>query len=213
MTPTPDEALVYGFDPLCGWCFGFRPTMQAVLAQHADLPVELLCGGLVLGERVRPVAADRAYLVQGLERVKQVSGVEAGAAFYEQLLAAGTYVSNSEPPCRAIVVMQQLAPAKAYAFADSLPHAYYGLGQPLDDGQVLQELVAAQGVEAEAFLQHWQSDEAKASTEAAFAHARSLGIGTYPTLLYRRGREARLIAQGWLDPQQAAEAVALARRS
>jgi putative protein-disulfide isomerase len=206
-----DEELIYGFDPLCGWCFAFRPTMHAIVEAQPDLPVRVLYGGLVVGERVEPIAAQRDYLIRGLAQVRQTAGVVAGDAFYNGLLADGTYISNSEPPCRAIWTMQQLAPDQAYAFADALPDAFYGRGLPLDDERVLGELVAARGVDVESFLTLWRSDDARRGTQDAFAFARANGITMYPTLLYRRGDRAAVVARGFMPPQDAVAQIAALR--
>jgi putative protein-disulfide isomerase len=205
------EELIYGFDPLCGWCFAFGPTMRALTEANPDLPVRLRYGGLVVGERVQPIAVMRDYLIQGLEQVRRTAGVAAGPDFYNGLLAQGTYISNSEPPCRAIYTMEQLAPAQAYAFAATLPDAFYVHGLPLDDEQVLGELVTPHGVDAEQFLAFWRSEVARDGTAAAFAQARSEGFNTYPTLLYRRGAQLALLGRGYLSPTDAVAHVAALR--
>ena len=208
---THDEELIYGFDPLCGWCFAFRPTMAAVRAAFPKLPIRMLMGGLVLGERVRSIANDRAYLLRGLEQVQQRSGVVAGRAFYEGILAEGTYVSDSEPPCRAVQVALELDPVRAYAFADSLPDAYYGRGMPLNRGEVLGELASAQGIDGEALVARWQSDAARAATQTAFMAGRAAGITMYPTLRYRRGGQTTTVVQGFMAPGEAVEQISALR--
>jgi putative protein-disulfide isomerase len=124
------------------------------------------------------------------------------------LLAEGTYISNSEPPCRAIVVMQQLAPAGAYTFADAIPEAFYVRGLRPDDPHVLAELASANGADPEAFLQGWHSDAAREATQAAFALARGEGFVSYPTLVYRRGDAITIVARGFLPPADAVARVA-----
>lgn len=198
-----DEELIYGFDPLCGWCFAFGPTFRAIRAAHPDLPVVVLYGGLVLGERVGPIAGHRDYLLHGLEQVRQTAGVAAGPAFLDGLLAEGSYVSNSEPPCRAIWAMEQLAPAAAPDFAAALPDAHYIDGQPLDDAEVLAALAARHGVSGAAFVELWQSGAARSGVQHAFSRARAVGIRSYPTVLYRRGDEAWQIALGFAPPAAA----------
>ncbi|NJM06020.1 hypothetical protein HC891_07225 [Candidatus Gracilibacteria bacterium] len=170
-------------------------------------PIELQMGGLVLGERVRPIIYDREYLVRGLAEVERVAGVRAGAPFFEGLLAEGSYVSDSEPPCRAVVVMQELAPERAFAFAHALPAAYYEEGRPLDDPALIGEIAATHGVDAERFVAHWQSDEARAATQRAFMAARAAGIVSYPTLRYRRAERTITLVKGFMAPEEAVQVV------
>jgi putative protein-disulfide isomerase len=206
------EELIYGFDPLCGWCFAFGPSFRAILAAHPDLPVQLRYGGLVLGERVGPIAGHRDYLVRGLEQVRQTAGVAAGSAFLNGLLAEGTYISDSEPPCRALYAMEQIAtPAQVAAFAGDLPDRHYIDGKPLDDLDVLASLAAKHGADPEAFAQLWPSEQARAGVQRAFAAARAFGISSYPTLIYRDGDELHMVARGFAPPEAAVARVSQLR--
>lgn len=207
-----EETLLYHFDPLCGWCFAFRPTMQAIREAYPAVPITLRYGGLVVGERVAPIASARDYLIQGLAEVQRRAGVTAGPAFYETLLADGNYISNSEPPCRAMLVMQELAPDQAYDFADALIAAFYLHGHPLDDPQLLADLAAARGADPAAFLRRWQSDEARADLQRAFAATRASGLRTYPTLLYQAGTQVTALVEGYMAPPAALERIASLRR-
>jgi putative protein-disulfide isomerase len=208
-----DEELIYGFDPLCGWCFAFGPTYRAIRAAHPDLPVRMRYGGLVLGERVGPIAGHRDYLLRGLEQVRQTAGVAAGAAFLDGLLAEGAYVSDSEPPCRAIYAMERLAPATAADFAADLPDIHYVDGKPLDDVAVLAELAGRHGADPAAFAELWLSDEARAGVQQAFEAARAFGIRSYPTVLYRRGQQLAQVAQGFAPPELAVARVRALREA
>lgn len=209
-----DEELIYGFDPLCGWCFAFGPSYRAIRAAHPDLPVRMRYGGLVLGERVGPIAGHRDYLLRGLEQVRRTAGVAAGPAFLDGLLAEGAYISDSEPPCRAIYVMEQLAPAAAAAdFAADLPDIHYVDGKPLDDVDVLAALAARHGADPAVFAELWLGDGARAGVQQAFAAARAFGITSYPTVLYHKGDRLQPVAQGFAPPAAAAARVTALRAS
>ncbi|NJN17595.1 MAG: DsbA family protein [Oscillochloris sp.] len=203
MTNESNERLLYGFDPLCGWCFAFGPTIDAIRAEHADLAIELRYGGLVVGERVAPIAASRDYLRSGLAQVAQRAGVAAGDAFYNGLLSEGSYVSNSEPPCRAIWAAEQVAPDRALDFALALPQAFYQEGMPLDDERVLTTLAERHNIESQRLLALWRSGEARTNTQTAFIQTRAAGFTSYPTLAYQQGARTILIARGWLAPTEA----------
>lgn len=211
-TQNTQEELIYGYDPLCGWCYAFRPVMEAVTEAHPDLHVRIACGGLVVGERVGPIADSRGYLLAGQEQLRQRAGVVFGDAFLNGLLAEGTHISNSEPPCRAVWVAQQIAPDRAYAFAHELPHAHYWRGLPLDEANVLGDLAAEQGIDRDAFIARWQSDEAKRETQAWFAASRAEGVTMYPTLFYRDGNDTHLIVRGYLPPSAVVERLSALRK-
>lgn len=189
--------LIYGYDPICGWCYAFAPQMARLHEMMPEMPIEMAYGGLVVGERVQPIAKSRGYLTNGEQQLKGTTGVEFGEAFKEGLLAEGTHISDSEPPCRAVWTTEQIAPEQAYAFANDLPHAHYWRGLPLDNAEVLGELAAKHGIDVEAFVTLWDSDEARAGVQEAFAAARQRGISSYPTLIFDNGEKQFLVARGW----------------
>ena len=44
-----NQQLIYFADPMCSWCWGFSPAMEAVTAKYGDqLPVRLILGGLLM---------------------------------------------------------------------------------------------------------------------------------------------------------------------
>lgn len=201
MTDLP--VLLYAYDPLCGWCFGFGPAMRQIRAELAgEVRVELACGGLVTGERVRPVAADREYLVAGLARVEQVTGVRAGAAYFDGLLAEGTWVSDSEPPCRALRVVLDLqaeglaGPDAAIDLGHALTDALYVDGLAPDAPETIRRCATAVGLDGDEVVRRWQDPQAREATARWFAAVRAQGVTTYPSLFLRHDDRLVPLAEG-----------------
>lgn len=185
--------LVYGNDVLCGWCFATGPAIAEAKQRLGDaVQWRIECGGLVVGDRVRPVGADREYLVAGLQSVEAMTGRAAGAAYIERVLDVGTWVSDSEPACRAVLVAQEMAPSVAVEFSHWLTDALYLDGRVPDDPDVLRDAARAHGIDGDELLARWATPDAVAMTEAAFRRARSLGVSTYPSLFMER--DDRLVA-------------------
>ena len=191
----PLEELWYGMDPLCGWCFAFRPVMAGLLAAE-PLPVRVLTGGLVLGARVEPIAAMRDYIRAGFARIRELAGVDMGPGF-AALLDEGTWISDSEPPCRAIAVAESLDESRTYAMADALCGGFYERGLRLDDVGALRDVAESVGLDGDAFVLRHTSEEAKALVQVRFDEAQALGVTSYPLLAYRRGDTVVALAQGW----------------
>jgi putative protein-disulfide isomerase len=174
--------VVYANDPLCGWCFAIGPSLnEAHRRLGSEVQWRIECGGLVVGERVRPIAADRDYLVAGFAQVKSASGREPGEQYWSDVVAPGSWISNSEPACRAVLLVQQLRPEIAMKFSHSLTDALYLHGQTPENPETLR-MVADFGLDPDEFIATWQSPAAIDMTTAAFAHARKLGVTTYPSL-------------------------------
>ncbi len=199
-----ETTLLYGYDPLCGWCYVFRPSIEAVASALPDLAIELKMGGLVLGERAQPMRVARDYLVGAMARAEAASGVAFGAGFREGLLLEDAYAMDSATTCRAVVAAQRQGDARqAFAFAEAYSHAIYHDGRKPDAPDTLRALAADVGLEGEALVAYWSSPQAAQATAEAFAEARALGISSYPTLALR-DPEGRLtpVQQGYASPAQ-----------
>ena len=178
--------LIYGFDPLCGWCFGFVPAMRAFTDGHPDVPVELVLGGLVTGERVGPYREMVPYIRQASERLQAVTGRRPSNAFFDRIGASGTIGSSVEP---SIVIQDVLdhEPERGLAFAHDVIKAHFEDGADLNDRALYARLFADHGIDRPipAF------DEAHRERIARrFEGARMLGIDSFPTLIAVRGEGA-----------------------
>jgi putative protein-disulfide isomerase len=212
MTELP--VLEYGFDPLCGWCYAFGPSIDAMRAAFPGaFQLRLLQGGLVVGERVQPMRLARDYLLRAMPEAERRSGVKFGAAFKEGLLREDDYAMGSEPACRAVVVACELAAQTANAdagvdFGLSLTRAIYRDGRKPDDPATLATLAEQVGLSPDSLVTAWASDGARARTQRAFAEARQAGISMYPTLRWREGDRRTELLRGYLGPDESVALVA-----
>ena len=170
--------LIYGYDPICGWCFGAVPAVRAVAERF---PVRLAMAGLVVGERVGPAAAMEPYVRQASERLKAVTGRAPSDAFYAWMRSPGA-IAASAPPAVAVHAVQRKRPEAALAFAHAVTEAHYREGMNPNDPDAYASLLAehAPGVTLPDL-----HDPALA--EAAFREGRRLGIRSFPTFLLEHG--------------------------
>jgi putative protein-disulfide isomerase len=198
-TPT----IVYGNDPLCGWCFAIGPALlKARLALADEVTFRIECGGLVTGERVRPIALDRDYLVAGFRQVKATSGREPGPNYWSRVVEPGTWVSNSEPACRAVLVAQKIAPGQAIEFSCALTDALYVEGDLPDDSATVRRIAEDVGIDADELFRIWSLPDGAMLTADAFAHARQLGVTSYPSLYLEVGSRLKPILSGFATTDQ-----------
>ena len=172
--------LIYGFDPLCGWCYGFVPAMRAVRAARPHLPVTLLMAGLVTGPRAGPYADALPYIRGASERLREVTGRAPSAAFFELIATPGVR-GDSAPPCVAIHAVQREAPDAALDFAHAVIEAHFERGADLNRPETYAPLLARH---APRVALPDLADPALA--EAAWSDGRALGVASFPALILRR---------------------------
>jgi putative protein-disulfide isomerase len=203
---TPKPTLVYGFDPLCGWCFAFRGVLKELRAALGDrVQWEIACGVLVTRERMKPIGEMAEYLLAGEQMLHDAVGVRFGAGF-RKLLADGNWVSQSEPPCRAVVLTQRLfGSSAAFQFGDELIRGFYEDGRPPDQPQVLRAAATQAGVDADRLLAAW--DKGPAETAAELGKARESGVRIYPSVFLKRDQDLRPIYEGFAKAAELKELV------
>jgi putative protein-disulfide isomerase len=194
-------SLVYAFDPLCGWCFAFRPVIRA-LREITEARADWLIGGcgLVKGARAVPMIEAADYLRRGMAAVEKRTMVRFGAPFTENLLKSN-HVAHSEPPCRAIFLAQEMGSSKqAFEFAEALTSAFYEDGQRLDDDATLLDCAEQAALDGAVFLQRFHAPESKAATAVAFAAWEQRGVTSYPAILIETPSGAlRTVLSGYVD--------------
>lgn len=168
---------IYGYDPICGWCYGAAPVMRVVAER---MPVRLVMAGLVVGERVGPAAAMEPYVRQASERLRAVTGRAPSEAFYAWMRSPGA-VAASAPPAVAVDTVRHERPDAALAFAHAVTEAHYADGMDPNDPAAYAPLIDkhAPGVAL-------PDIHDSALAEAAFAEGRMMGIRSFPTFALER---------------------------
>lgn len=197
--------LVYGFDPICGWCFGFRTAVASLRQSLAGrVRWRVACGGLVTVARITPIGQTREYLQRGMAMVEAGTDARFGEGFTKGLLAQGTWVSTSEPGCRAVLLVQTLEGSeKALDFGDELSRAFYVDGRPTDDVDSLKRVAQKTKVDASRLLEAWSAPGAEHQTWQAFSKAREEGVSSYPSMFLDRGRGLEPVVSGCLPADEA----------
>lgn len=181
-TPTP--TLHYIFDPLCGWCYGAAPLVDAARAV-AGLHVAPHGGGMMTGSNRQPVTdALRRYVMPHDERIAGLTGQTFGKDYVDGLLRDTGAVFDSEPPTTAILAAETLA-GRGLDLLKRLQVAHYVEGKRIADPAVLKALAREIGLDGEAFDAAYAAADG-ADTAAHIAASRKLlaqvgGTG-FPTL-------------------------------
>ena len=192
--------LIYGFDPLCGWCYGIVPAMRRLAQDHPEVPVRLVMAGLVSGERVGPYAEMEGYIRGAAGHLREVTGRAPSEAFF-RLIASPGVEGNSGPPSVAIAHVAGHAPERAVEFAHRVIEAHFEEGADLNAPATYGPLLREAGVEAP--LPDIRDPDL---AEAIWEPGRRIGIRSFPTLAVVKGGQARVLPPEY-DPGRLSELV------
>ena len=194
-----ERELIYVGDPMCSWCWGVAPELDSLVERHPDLPLRIVVGGLRPGPAAQTVDRRLAeYLAHHWEAVAERSG----QPFDDSLLEREGWLYDTEPACRAVVTMRELAPDLTFDFFKRLQRAFYAEGIVLSDGDAIRPLVDEFEVDADRFMEGFDSEAAVKVTWQDFSLARSWGINGFPTILVRHGDSASIVARGYTSADE-----------
>ena len=199
--------LVHVFDAYCGWSHAFSPTLLEIVARHPELQVEVVSGGLFTGTRRVPI---RGFdHIQGANAaISKVTGAEFGEA-YQQLVADGSFVMDSEAAARGFAALRAAAPDRAVELAVALQHAFYLDGHGLSTPDTYRKVADAAGLDADAVVAAFQSPAAGNAAVADFNRAAELGVIGFPTLLAVHGGTTAVLARGHATADQVDQRLAV----
>lgn len=181
--------LHYIFDPLCGWCYGAAPLVEAARAVPG-LAVAFHGGGMMTGSNRRQITPEwRGYVLPHDRRIEQLSGQPFGDAYVNGLLNDTTAMMDSAPPITAILAAEMLA-GKGLDMLQRVQRAHYVDGLRIADLPVLLALAQELGLDGAAF-QAAYARQAGAATQQHIDASRALlaqvGGQGFPTFVLDDG--------------------------
>ncbi len=189
--------ILYIYDPLCGWCYGFSPVIRQLKNQYqSQLDFQVYSGGMAVGHRTAPIKQAYGYIKNALGVVEQTTGVRFGSEFRD-LLEDGSYVYNSIPPCLALTVFKDLSAQNPVDFADDLQHAFFYEGKSLNDLATLQTLAERYDIAPEDFAQAYQDERYRRMMYNEFRYCQQLGVTGFPTLIFQHSDQMKVLSRGY----------------
>ncbi|MEQ8472790.1 MAG: DsbA family protein [Marinoscillum sp.] len=190
-----DEVL-YLFDPLCGWCFGFSPTIVDFRNQHPELDFRAVPGGMITGARVAPYHTMNDYIQNAKERLESHTGTKFGKDYLNKITPSDILM-DSVPPSKALVTLESFGVDTIDA-AHILQQAHFVKGKDYNDLNTYVELATTFHIEKGAFVSKYDSVEMDLAVKEAFNWVQRAGVNGFPTVILKRKDQYFLIARGFM---------------
>ncbi len=170
--------LYYVHDPMCSWCWGYKPTITQLKQQLPGvIQFEYVVGGLAPDSNL-PMAPEMCQKIEGIWRqIHQQLGTQFNHAFWQKC----TPVRSTYPACRAVI---------AAGFQDSyeqmlhaLQEAYYLRAMPPHEEATFVQLAREIGMDVGQFTNDFNGKLLEGVFEDQLSLARSMGVNSYPSLV------------------------------
>ena len=193
--------LVYVYDPLCGWCFGFHSNLVKLIEEYGhEFAFQSFVGGLIVGDRVATLDISYPAIKESVGVVEKRTSVQFGEGFRTNVLTnMDSYIMDSLPLSKAHILLRAHDPSRQTEIIGALHNYIYRDGKPLDDLAELSGLAEQFGMDKELFLRNMALKNITDVTEKEFETITNWGVRGFPFLFALNGSEAMVICQGYTD--------------
>lgn len=185
--------LYYFGDPMCSWCWGFRPVLEQVDQEYPELERVMVLGGLRGGEEA-PMSDDLAGMIRNAwTRIEGSTGQQ----FNHDLWKLHRPLATTWPACRAVLAARLLDPKSEWGFMVAMFGAYFT--RALDPSSQATHLLIAeeQGFDRNVYMSMLESEQVERSLQTDLRTTHRFGITGFPSVVLSIAGNNYLISPGY----------------
>ncbi len=179
--------LIYCYDPMCSWCWGFKPTWKALQKalepsiESGELSINTMLGGLAVDSN-DPMPTQMQTMLQGTwERIANQLGTEFNFDFWTLCQPR----RSTYPACRACFVARDHNLESD--MLQAIQEAYYLKAKNPSDIDTLSHCAEHIGLNPIEFQKAMQHTKDQGLLEKEINSARNLELNSFPSLAVLKG--------------------------
>lgn len=173
-------------DPMCSWCWAFKPTWEKIRAGLGDVVHQNVVGGLA-PDSAEPMPKDMQVMLQ--ETWQHIQTAVPGTEFNFDFWKIGKPRRSTYPSCRAVLCAAAQNPEFEEPMISAIQHAYYLEARNPSDNDVLTSLAGDIGCDVNRFATQLESPEIEEALQKDFMLARQMGVRGFPSLVLLSGNQ------------------------
>jgi putative protein-disulfide isomerase len=177
--------LYYVHDPMCSWCWAFRPTLLKLRQMlPAGIEFKQLLGGLAPDTDQPMDPAMRQQLQETWRRIQlKLPDTRFNFDFWHKTQPRrATY-----PACRAVLAARRLDPIMENPMILAIQQAYYLHARNPSDNAVLIQLATELGLPGERFGELLYNQQTQTLLAEEIEQAHHMGAHSFPSLVLQQG--------------------------
>lgn len=181
--PVRAPTIIYVHDPMCSWCWGYRPVLDELRSQLSDsIGWRNLLGGLAPDSEAPMPDETRAMVMDHWRRIQAELGTEFNFDFWTHCRPR----RSTYPACRAVIAAR--AQGAEEAMIGAIQRAYYLRALNPSNVSTLIRLAAEIGLDRARFASDLGAAETRSTLLTEIGQARAMGISRFPALVLDDGR-------------------------
>lgn len=191
--------LYYVHDPMCSWCWGFRPVwLQVRQALAGKINIETILGGLAADSDLLMPADMQVSIRDTWKRIQNdIPGTIFNFDFWTQCQPR----RSTYPSCRAVIAAGLQGNEFSNAMILAIQQAYYLRAKNPSDEVVLIQLSDEIGLNVKRFEADIISENCNKLLEDEISLTRHLGVKAFPSLVFSYKEYNTLIHINYTDSE------------
>lgn len=187
------EILYFG-DPMCSWCWGFAPVLNAIEKKFGDeAPVSVIVGGLHAYDNFPMSKTYKANIRHHWEDVNKATGALFDYTFFNR----DGFVLDTEPACRAVVTARLMNKSILIPFYKSISRSFYSENKDTTDLKQFKSLAEEVGLDFVDFSKIYNQLKTKENTRNDFNFTKKIGVTGFPTVIIKEDEKMALLTAGY----------------
>lgn len=174
-------ALVYIMDPMCSWCWAFKPVLASIRQTFPELAYYTLAGGLA-PDSDEPMPEAQQSQISAIWRKIEA---QVGTRFNHDFWQACQPRRSTYPSCRALLLARK--EHKEDAMISAIQQAYYLDAKNPSDSDTLVACAIKIGMDGDRFVEELNNEETCTELEQELSFNHRLGVRSFPTLVLKNG--------------------------
>ena len=197
--------LYYLHDPMCSWCWGFKPTWDIVTKQlNGKIKIISLLGGLAPDSDEDMPLQTRDYVQSNWRKIEEkIPATKFNYDFWTKCKPR----RSTYPACRAVISARIQNSNCESSMISAIQKCYYLDAQNPSDEDVLVRLALELGLDAEKFHFDLSSEIVNKTLLAEISLAKSLEMRRMPSLSLQTARGLKEISIDYLDADYIVEQI------
>ncbi|WP_087017819.1 DsbA family protein [Thaumasiovibrio subtropicus] len=188
--------LYYFHDPMCSWCWGFKPVWEQVKqALPESVEVVNILGGLAPDSDVRMSTETEGYIRATWKKIE----AQLGRPFNHQFWDVCVPKRSTYPACRAVIAAS--VQGKEEEMIEAIQSAYYLRALSPSELRVLLLLAEELGLDQALFEEHMESDELDALLAEEVAFYQKANVSGFPSLMLVKDQTAFPLLINYEEPR------------
>ncbi|SKA91724.1 putative protein-disulfide isomerase [Thiothrix eikelboomii] len=194
---TKTATLYYIYDPMCSWCYAFRPIWREVQQQlPRQLQVTTVLGGLAPDtEEPMPLAMQHKVRANWQQIIQTVPATIFNFDFWTQCQPR----RSTYPACRAVLAAEAQQLNAGSKMLEAIQNAYYQQARNPSETSTLLALATELALDSARFACDLQSPEIQNQLEQNLDLADQLGVSSFPSLILHNQQGLNRIQHSYLD--------------